>query len=296
MSNADRVSVSADTAPCSARLAVVLPVFNKEGCIRQTIMSVVSTLPTLAPNFDVIAVDDGSTDATADMLSDLVRQFGERVSVVHRERNRGYGDALRSGFAAALACEADLVHVIDADGQFDIGELHAFLPLLDRYDAIFGCRLSRNDRWLRKVNAGAWKWLVFALFGLRLHDIDCAFKLLPAPYLRSCRLHASGAVISTELLVRAVQTGLRYTEVGVHHYPRITGTPSGARLSVIVRAFKELALLRLNRLDNVEPPCSGGASEVVATPSQIRFEHSGEVATRSSSAMRETTYAEHELV
>jgi glycosyltransferase involved in cell wall biosynthesis len=93
---------------------VVLSVFNEEGCIRQTVMSVLSTLPRLAPSFVVIAVNDGSTDVTADMLSDLVRQHGARVQVVHHERNRGYRDALRSGFAAALACEADLVHVMDA--------------------------------------------------------------------------------------------------------------------------------------------------------------------------------------
>src|SRR5260221_5592835 len=222
MGDADQESFSAGTLPYSARLAVVLPVFNEEGRIRETILDVISTLPHLAPNFVVIAVNDGSADGTASILSDMVRQYGERVHVVHHERNRGYGDALRSGFAAALATDAAFIHVMDADGQFDIGELRAFLPLLDHYDAIFGFRIARNDRRMRKVNAAAWKWLVFALFGIRVRDIDCAFKLLPTTFLRACSLHASGAAISTELLVRAGQSGLPFTEVVVHHYPRVS--------------------------------------------------------------------------
>jgi len=230
MSEADRASLSVDTVPCSARLAEIPPVFNEEGCIRQSIVDVVSTLPTLAPNIVVIAVSDGSTDTTADMLSDLIRLYGACVRVVHHERTRGYGDALRSGFTAALGCEADLVRIMDADGQCDIGELQAFLPLLGRYDAIFGFRFARNDRRLRTVNATAWRWLVLALFGLRIRAGDFAFKLLAALFLRSASLRASRAVSSTLLLARAGQNGLHYTEVGVRHYPRVTGTPSGARL------------------------------------------------------------------
>ncbi len=129
---------------------------------------------------------------------------------------------------------------MDSDGQFDIRELRRFLSLIDEYDAVIGYRVKRQDTWMRKLNAWGWKLVVRLALGVRVRDIDCAFKLLRTEFLQRHPLETRGAMINAELLYRLKVSGCTLREVGVRHLPRQSGQATGANLRVIGRAFREL--------------------------------------------------------
>jgi glycosyltransferase involved in cell wall biosynthesis len=155
----------------------------------------------------LIVVDDGSTDGSAGVLEQLARSI-PCLRVVRHAGNRGYGAALRSGFAAARYA---WVLVIDGDGQFDPAQLSGVVAALDGHDGVIGYRARRADPLLRRVNTAAWNGLVRRLFGLTTRDLNCAFKLLPTALVQDEALMADGAVISAEILVRA-RSGYRFAE------------------------------------------------------------------------------------
>jgi glycosyltransferase involved in cell wall biosynthesis len=162
--------------------------------------------------------------------------------VVHHEQNQGYGAALVSGFKAA---RFEWVGYTDGDGQFDLADIERFFEPSQRADVLLGYRRQRNDHWGRRLNAWLWGQLVRLILGLKVKDLDCGFKLFKAERLRNLgSLEARGAVISAELLMKIKAMGCRWEEVMVEHYPRRGGAPSGARLSVILRAVRELLWLR----------------------------------------------------
>jgi hypothetical protein len=136
------------------------------------------------------------------------------------------------------------VFLTDADLQFDLGELADFVPLTADHDLLVGWRILRQDPTHRRMNAGAWNWLVRRVFNLPVRDVDCAFKLVRRELLDDIQLTTNGAMIDTELLARALAAGARLQEVGVHHRPRVAGEQSGANARVILRAFGELIGLR----------------------------------------------------
>ncbi len=219
-------------------LSVVLPAHNEEAIIAKTLYRVIQVLTAWVQDFEIIVVDDGSTDRTGLIVEELADVY-PRVRLLTHPVNQGYGAALVNGFKAVTK---DMVFFMDSDGQFDIGDLKSFFPLIERYDGVLGYRMNRQDTWLRKLNAWGWKMLVRAVFGLRVRDIDCAFKLYRAEFFRYHDLETRGAMINTEILYKFIQAGYRYTEVGIHHLPRRSGKATGAKLSVIARAFRELAI------------------------------------------------------
>jgi glycosyltransferase involved in cell wall biosynthesis len=225
-------------------LAVVLPAYNEEGVIERTIVDAMAKVSRLVDQYVIVVSDDGSRDRTGAILGELVARLGGRVAAVHAPENQGYGAALRAGFDRASELGADLIFWMDSDGQFDPGELAPFLPLMETHDAVIGYRIDRKDPWIRRANAWGWRELMRLLFGIKARDIDCAFKLVRANFLRTLPLRSSGAMISTEILAHLQRAHLRIAEVAVHHYPRTTGRPTGARPGVIMRAFAEAVRLR----------------------------------------------------
>lgn len=219
-----------------ASLSVILPAHNEEIAIASTINSVLAALTAWLNDFEVIVVNDGSVDQTG-MILDGIAAANSRVKVIHHETNQGYGAALVSGFEAV---SKDLVFFMDSDGQFDIRDLERFFPLLAEYDAVLGYRIKRQDTWMRKLNAWGWKILVRAVFGVRVRDVDCAFKLYTARFFREHRLETRGAMINTEILYKFTRAGYTYTQLGVQHLPRNGGKATGAKPAVILRAFREL--------------------------------------------------------
>ena len=225
-------------------LSVFFPCYNEKESTRALTEKTLSVVKEICSDFEIILVDDGSTDGTAELIDKLVGEY-PNVRAVHHTQNQGYGAALASGFRAATK---DYVFYTDGDGQFNIAELPALTPLIAHCDIVSGYRINRQDGVIRKLNAFCWNRLVCFLFGLKLRDIDCAFKLYKRKIFDTIEMHSTGALIDTEILARAVRKGYTITQIGVHHYPRTTGQQTGANIKVILRAFRELFKLRKNIL------------------------------------------------
>jgi putative flippase GtrA len=232
-------------------LSVILPAYNEEALIGQTLCTVMAVLSSWMHDFEVIVVNDGSRDRSADIVAHLAT-YDRRIRLVNHPVNRGYGAALVTGFESVTK---ELAFFMDADGQFDIRDLVRFFPLIDEYGAVLGYRRERQDTWMRKLNAWGWKRLVRFTFGIHVRDIDCAFKLFRAEFLRTQRLETRGAMINAEMIYKLGRAGYTYTEEGVHHLPRRAGKATGAKPAVILRALRELFLYAEKwRHEEQQPP------------------------------------------
>lgn len=217
-------------------LSVILPAYNEEALIEETIIHVMKTLMSWMQNFEVIVVNDGSKDRTGQIVARLAL-YDSRIHLINHAGNKGYGAALVSGFEAVTK---ELAFFMDSDGQFDLQDLVRFFPLIEEHGAVLGYRIKRQDTWMRKLNAWGWKRLVHFIFGVRARDIDCAFKLFRAEFFRKYRLETRGAMINAEILYKLSRAGYTYTEVGVQHLPRRAGKATGAKPTVILRALREM--------------------------------------------------------
>jgi glycosyltransferase involved in cell wall biosynthesis len=204
-----------------------------------------ATLPSLATRFEVIAVDDGSKDRTPAIADELARRHPNVVRVVHHPVNLGYGAALRSGFRAA---RFERIAFIDGDRQFkvaDIGRLIDRMAQPDSPDVVAGYRLQRADPPIRRWYARIYRLANRIFFGVRVRDIDCACKLFRRQALETIRVGSGGAFFTAELLIKLRFAGRRLAEVGVPHYPRTAGSPTGAKPKVVFRAMRDFWSLRL---------------------------------------------------
>ncbi len=221
-------------------VSVFFPCYNEEANVERTTLAAMQTLRRISTDWEVIIVNDGSKDRTGEIADRLAAEYPE-VRAVHNCPNLGYGGALQRGFREATKT---WVFYTDGDGQFDFEEIDNLLPLLAKYDIVSAYRLNRQDSPIRKLNAFAWTMLVNLVFGLWLRDIDCAFKMFPRRLFDEIEMRSMGALIDAEVLARAKRLAYSIGQVGVHHYPRTAGEQSGANIRVILRAFKELLLLR----------------------------------------------------
>jgi glycosyltransferase involved in cell wall biosynthesis len=217
-------------------ISVVLPAYNEEAVIRQTVIEVIQKLTPLVADFEIIVVNDGSKDKTRQVVEYLAWNFPQ-VRLINHPVNRGYGSALVTGFTNT---RKELVFFMDSDGQFDIADLALLLPHIHDHDAVLGYRIHRQDRWMRTLNAWGWKCLIRVFFGVKVRDVDCAFKLFRADFFYRYPLETTGAMINTEIMYKWARAGYSYTEVGVRHLPRTAGSATGAKLSVILRALREM--------------------------------------------------------
>lgn len=220
-------------------LSVFFPCYNEQDNIEKVVKSAIEVLRPLGIDFEIIIVNDGSRDKTA-QIADKLASENKNIKAVHHQANLGYGSALQSGFKAATK---EYVFYTDGDGQFDIRELPSLFEYMADYDIVSGCRIKRQDNLLRKINAFCWTTLVCILFRMRIKDIDGAFKLYKRRIFDDIEMKSTGALINTEIFARAKNKGYKIIQVGVHHYPRTAGKQTGAKLSVILRAFKELFIL-----------------------------------------------------
>jgi glycosyltransferase involved in cell wall biosynthesis len=228
-----------------AALSYFFPAHNEAENIEALIDEALLTLPSLADAFEIIAVDDGSTDGTAGIADRLASEHPGRVRVIHHAANRGYGAALRSGFAAA---SYPLIAFTDGDRQFRVADLARLLARAeapDLPDVVVGFRLRRADPTIRLVYARAYRFCLRLFFGLQVSDVDCACKLFRRLALEGIRLESSGAFVSAELLIKVRARGRSLVEVGIPHYPRTAGQASGANPRVVLRAVRDFWRLRL---------------------------------------------------
>jgi glycosyltransferase involved in cell wall biosynthesis len=220
-------------------LSVFFPCYNESGNITTLTENAVHTLSRLVDDYEIVLVNDASTDNTGAIADELAKRFS-RVRVVHHPANKGYGGAVWTGLKQATK---DAVFFSDGDGQFDLSELDKFLPeLTDPSVAVVGYRIKRADPFHRKVFAFMWgRVLLRALLGIKLRDLDCAFKLFHTRHFETMQPECGGAMVTAEIIYKLRQRGVQFKQIGVNHYPRKHGTQTGGSLKVIVRAFRELS-------------------------------------------------------
>ena len=231
--------------PRVPRLSWFFPAHNEEANIEPLVAEAKEALPGLADAWEIVIVDDGSRDGTPALADRLAGADPDRVRVVHHASNLGYGAALRSGFAAA---RYPVVAFTDGDRQFrvaDLARLTARLLEPDAPDVVAGYRIRRADPLLRTVYARIYRLANRIFFGLRVRDVDCACKVFRREALDGLRVESGGAFFSAELLIKLRESNRRVVEVGVPHYPRTAGSPTGARPSVVWRAMRDFWSLRL---------------------------------------------------
>jgi glycosyltransferase involved in cell wall biosynthesis len=224
-------------------LSLVIPAHNEAANLARVVAGSVSTLTDLAPDWEIVLVDDGSTDETVAVARAAMGSEGGRLRVVRHERKSGYGLTVADGLRAA---RGDFVAFMDGDGQFEPGDLKTLARLMPGADLVAGRRRRRADPRYRLVIAGVFNLLVRGLYGVRFADVDCGLKLMRRQVLdASAPLLARSALLNTELYFKCQRSGLRIAQVPVSHYPRVAGVRSGARLVPILRAIRDLVWLRL---------------------------------------------------
>ena len=236
------MSISARKNLFIKNLSVFFPVYNEEGNIENTVEKALKVLEKLKlENFEVIIVNDGSIDGTGKVANNLAKKNAQ-VRVIHHSKNLGYGEALKSGFYSA---KYDTVCYTDGDGQFDFSEVPKFLEKIADCDLVIGYRIKRQDPFFRIFFKKGWKLSLLMMFGLTLRDVDCGFKMVKKsvlekiPHLQSQR----GAMINAELAIKAKKAGFKIGQVGVSHFPRRFGKPTGANLNVIFKSYLDLLKL-----------------------------------------------------
>jgi len=222
-------------------LSIVLPAYNEEANAARAVEQVSAVAQQLGMDYEIILVNDGSSDRTGEIGRELAQRI-PNFHLVEHYPNRGYGGSLKAGFAAATK---ELIAFVPADNQFDFGEIHLLLERIEEADIVSGHRAERQDTFIRRFNAFGWNMTVRLLFGYLCRDIDCGFKLFRREILEHVTIVSNGAMIDTELLAGAKARGYRITDVEVTHLPRVIGEATGANIKVIVKAFRDLARFRL---------------------------------------------------
>ena len=241
---ASPATAAGPTAGRVAELSFFFPAHNEEANLEALVEEALGALPALAEKFEIIAVDDGSRDRTAAIADELARKHPDVFRVVHHPTNLGYGAALRSGFRAA---RYGLIAFIDGDRQFkvaDVGRLTTRMAEGDSPDVVVGFRLKRADPPIRRWYARVYRLSNRIFFGVRVRDIDCACKLFRRDSLTPIRVSSGGAFFTAELLIKLRFEGRRLAEVGIPHYARTAGSPTGAKPSVVFRAVRDFWSLR----------------------------------------------------
>ncbi len=221
-------------------LSVFMPAFNEEDSIASTVEGVVKVLKTMNLEWEVLVVDDGSKDKTAEVVKGLEKKF-PGVKLVSHPKNKGYGHALKTGFASA---KHPWVAFVDSDGQFDFAEIKKLAAKTGEADVILGYRLNRADPFQRRIFTWGWKMLAMILLGLNVRDYSCGFKLIKKKVIEDISpIESEEKVTQIEMLIKAKKRGYKFAEVGVHHYARTAGVPTGANLSVVLTSFNDMLKL-----------------------------------------------------
>jgi glycosyltransferase involved in cell wall biosynthesis len=240
------IAPAIDKSLLAAGISVFFPAFNDAPSIPALVRNAHRLLDSLTAEFEIIVVNDGSSDPTPQVLQSLHQELGPRLRIVTHPVNLGYGAALRSGFAAA---RYPWVFYTDGDGQYDVTELLHLLPhATDGVGLVNGYKLRRHDPAHRIWIGQAYNQFVRRLFGIQIRDVDCDFRLLRRDILPPADLRASGGTICLEIALLAESSRLAIREAPVHHYPRIHGRSQFFRLAPLCRTFHELIRLYLGRI------------------------------------------------
>lgn len=222
-------------------LSLFFPAYNEEANLKETVEKAIPVLKKVAEKYELIIVNDGSKDKTGQVAQNLAQKY-PFIKVITHSPNQGYGAALKSGFYNS---QYPWIVFTDSDGQFDFSEVEKLIEKSKDVDMVVGYRLNRQDPITRKIFGWGWTFLANLLLGLKVKDIDCAFKLTKKevidtiPKLQSTR----GGMISPELVGKTRKAGFKIAEIGVHHFARKEGKQTGANIKVIFKSFVDLGKL-----------------------------------------------------
>ena len=240
--------------PDAEGISIVLPARNEAGNIAAAVEKSLAVAEKLSPRHEIIVVDDGSEDGTGQAVEGLAQRYYPRVRLVTHTVNLGYGAALRTGFRNS---RFGLVFFTDSDNQFDISELEYFIPMMKDNDMVTGFRVYRYDPVLRSILSWFYNRLVGVMFGLRVRDVDCAFKLMRRELVQKVTIECNNFFVNTELLAKARRWNFRIAEKGVRHYPRMTGETSvrpsdiPKTLATVFRMWRRIYLPTRGEMDRL---------------------------------------------
>jgi glycosyltransferase involved in cell wall biosynthesis len=228
------------TAPAKpAGLSVFFPAYNDSGTIASMVIRTVQTASKLTPDFEVVVVDDGSVDGTADIADELARTYPQ-VRAVHHPINRDYGAALQTGFRSATK---ELIFYTDGDAQYDPTELTLLWERIADADLVNGYKISRADPVHRIFIGRIYHHIVSLMFGLKLRDVDCDFRLMRRTIFERINLEKTSGIICVEMMKKIQDSGFRIVEVPVHHFHRAYGTSQFFNFRRLARVARDLMLL-----------------------------------------------------
>ena len=238
-------------------LSVFFPAYNDSGTIASMVIRAVQAASALTPDYEVIIVNDGSADATAEIADELARTY-PNVRVVHHAKNCGYGGALQTGFRSATK---DLIFYTDGDAQYDPGELSELWSRMTAdADLVNGYKISRSDPLHRIVIGRVYHHVVSTMFGLTVRDVDCDFRLMRRSIFERIQLEKTSGVICLEMMKKIHDAGFRIVEVPVHHYHRAFGKSqffNGRRIVKtaidVMRLWFALVVRQQHRRGDVRP-------------------------------------------
>lgn len=235
-------------AKLTNELSVFFPAYNEEKNIENTVIKAKKILEEIAEKWEILIINDGSTDKTGEILNKLDLQ-DRRIRLITHVPNKGYGASLKSGFYNS---KYKWIAFTDADGQFDFSEIVNLIQKQKETNAdlVIGYYLERKVSFSKKITSKMWELLVFLLFGLKVRDIDCGFKLVSKEVIdRIPKLESErGAFLSSEFLIKAKKSGFKTVEIGVSHYPRTKGKGTGRNIDVIIKSFIDLFRLWIKLL------------------------------------------------
>jgi glycosyltransferase involved in cell wall biosynthesis len=236
----ETVQMRADPAQNSPGLSIFFPAYNDSGTIASMVIRAVKAASELTPDFEVIVVDDGSADGTADIADELARTYPQ-VRAVHHPTNRDYGAALQTGFRSATK---ELIFYTDGDAQYDPAELAVlWTRMTPDCDLVNGYKISRSDPLHRIVIGRIYHYVVSILFSLKLRDVDCDFRLMRRTIFERINLQKTSGIICVEMMKKIQDAGFRIAEVPVHHYHRAFGRSEFFNFRRLFRTGRDLLLL-----------------------------------------------------
>jgi len=261
--------MSGSVPRASAGLSVFFPAYNDSGTIASMVIRTVKAASELTSDFEIIVVDDGSADGTAEIADELARTYPQ-VRVVHHAKNRGYGGALQTGFRSATK---ELIFYTDGDAQYDPAELKLLWEkMTPETDIVNGYKISRADPLHRKIIGRLYHYIVSLLFAIRMRDVDCDFRLMRRSIFDRINLEKTSGIICVEMMKKIQDAGFRMVEVPVHHYHRAFGRSQFFNFRRLFRTGRDLMLLWLAlavRREHLRPGATSLAQTAVDPTNRI---------------------------
>jgi glycosyltransferase involved in cell wall biosynthesis len=221
-------------------LSIFFPCYNDKGTIATMVIEAKKVAERLTGDFEIIVIDDGSTDGSRELLLELQHEVPQLRLVLH-DKNKGYGGALQSGFQEA---KKEFIAYTDGDGQYDVKEFALLAEkMADNIDVVNGYKIKRSDPLHRVIIGGLYQYIIRVVFWLPIKDPDCDFRLIRKIVLNRINLISTTGTITIELVKKIQQAGFRFAEVGVHHYFRIYGQSQFFNFKRVAKTLWRLVFL-----------------------------------------------------